>query len=60
MKEKILSSYCLNAGQKPPPCSSKNGIHVWVEISKPDNYQSGWHEDKCSVCGVIVTYDTSD
>jgi len=42
-----------------PKCSNESG-HDWVEISRPDNFRSGWHEDICTHCGLKVGYDTSD
>jgi hypothetical protein len=52
--------YNLNAGDKIPPCTTKDGYHKFVVQNCPSNCQSGWHEDKCEVCGITIGYDTSD
>ena len=51
-------TYCLNAGEHPPKCTSKD--HHWVTIYKPERNRGGVHREYCDVCGVEVYYDTSD
>jgi hypothetical protein len=52
--------YILNEGDKVPACTTKDGEHQFVVQKRPANFQSGWHEDKCEICGVVIGYDTSD
>jgi hypothetical protein len=52
--------YCLNAGAEVPDCTSEDQKHDYESIQCPSGHRSGWHVDKCKVCGIIVEYDTSD
>jgi hypothetical protein len=51
--------YCLNAGAKVPECKNGGG-HDYEQLQSPPGHRSGWHVDRCKVCGIIVEYDTSD
>lgn len=42
-----------------------NHEHKWIEVQRErrgweDLNQSGMHDEKCSICGEVRTYDTSD
>jgi len=52
--------YVLNAGAVPPDCTTEDKRHKWVTVSSPSGHYSGYHVEKCSVCGIIQEYDTSD
>ena len=59
--EKVAKSFNLMwEGTELPKCESKNGQHSWVCIRSPLGNRSGWHVDKCEVCGIETEYDTSD
>lgn len=34
--------------------------HTMVEVSRPGGHRSGLHEDRCTKCGYVSRYDTSD
>jgi len=46
-------------GYDPDVCKEGKS-HDWVNYRRPRDNRSGWHEDKCRVCGQIRCYDTSD
>jgi len=45
--------------EKAPRCKDKSA-HDWISIKKPKGNNSGWYEDKCMRCDVVIAYDTSD
>lgn len=53
--------YNLMAGENPPPCpGTADGKHDFKPKDKPEGNNSGWHNDECTRCHVVVGYDTSD
>jgi hypothetical protein len=50
----------LNDGGKIPECFSDSTKHKWVVTRRPDGNRSGWHEETCSLCGKVISYDDSD
>lgn len=52
--------YNLMENPELPKCTKNEGFHTWVAIKKPQDNKSGWHEDKCLDCGIIIGYCTSD
>lgn len=53
-------TYCLNAGQTPPPTCIDGQHHSWTTFESPRGAYSGWHEERCTRCGIVQCYDTSD
>lgn len=49
----VVMSYNL------PDCE-EGKVHVWGAVKTPQGCQSGWHVDKCGICGLTSEYDTSD
>lgn len=49
----------LNEKDKIPNCKFSKA-HRFYNIIKPEGNRSGWHEDKCDICGLIICYDDSD
>lgn len=53
--------FSLMAGQEPTPCPQAiDGKHKWVIIDRPLNNRSGYHKERCELCGATCDYDTSD
>lgn len=50
----------LNETHKIPECTSEDKRHDFVITKQPPNNRSGWHEEKCSICGLEIGYDDSD
>ena len=51
--------YNLMEGDEYPHCKD-GGSHKFIAVRYPSGHRSGWHEDLCEICGIIVGYDTSD
>ena len=50
----------LNEGGEIPKCKSADGKHKLIITKRPDGNRSGWHEERCEICGQEISYDDSD
>jgi len=60
MTNSTIRTINLMEANETPKCDSKDKNHTWKVIERPDSNQSGWHVDECIVCGLRISYDTSD
>lgn len=42
------------------PCKNTTGKHEWYTTKAPEPPNSGWYEERCSICGITQVFDTSD
>ena len=59
-KDKKFYNLMIDGESTKVPFCVDGNAHEFKTTVKPQGCNSGWHEEKCAICGITVGYDSGD